>query len=62
MKNYRLSKASQDDLKQIKSYSRSIWGIKQTQKYLTAIENTLKMLVISPDFGKNKDELIAGII
>jgi len=61
MKNYRLSKASQDDLKQIKSYSYATWGIKRTQKYLTTIENTLETLVISPDLGKNRDELIAGL-
>jgi len=31
MQGYRLSKEAQDDLKEIKSHSRMVWGNKQTQ-------------------------------
>jgi plasmid stabilization system protein ParE len=44
MQNYRLSRAAQEDLWQIKSYSLATWGKKQTQNYLAAIETTLEKL------------------
>lgn len=61
MKNYRLSAASQDDLRKIKAYSIATWGEQQAREYLDAIEKTLERLVISPDLGKKRDELFLGL-
>ncbi len=61
MKNYRLSAASQDDLWKIKSYSRAMWGERQTRSYLAAIEAALEQLVTSPELGKKRDELIIAV-
>jgi toxin ParE1/3/4 len=61
MKNYRLSRAAQEDLREIKSYSLTTWGKKQTQNYLAAIETTLEKLTVSPDLGKSRDDLITGL-
>ena len=61
MQGYRLSKEAQDDLKEIKSYTRVTWGGKQTKEYLSEIKNSLEKLVISPELGKSRDELIEGV-
>jgi len=52
MQGYRLSKEAQDDLKEIKSYTRMTWGDKQAQEYLSDIKNGLETLVMSPELGK----------
>jgi toxin ParE1/3/4 len=61
MQNYRLSRAAQEDLWQIKSYSLTTWGKKQTQNYLATIESTLEKLTLSPKSGKNRDDLMVGL-
>jgi plasmid stabilization system protein ParE len=61
MKNYRLSAASKDDLWEIKQSSCAAWGKRQTRSYLAAIEAALERLVISPELGKKRDELIVGL-
>lgn len=61
MQGYRLSKEAQDDLKEIKSYTCLTWGNKQTKKYLSEIKNSLEKLVISPELGKLRDEIIEGV-
>jgi toxin ParE1/3/4 len=61
MQGYRLSKEAQDDLKEIKNYSRMTWGNKQTQEYLSEIKNSLEKLIISPELGKIRDEIIDGL-
>lgn len=61
MKGYRLSKEVQDDLKEIKSHSRVVWGNKQTQEYLSEIKNSLEKLIISPQLGKTRNEIIVGL-
>ncbi len=47
-------------MKEIKSYSRKIWGDQQTKKYLSEIKNGLETLAISPELGKTRDEIIDG--
>ena len=61
MKSYRLSRAAQEDLHEIKRYSLTTWGKKQTQDYLAAIETSLEKLTVSPDLGKNRNDLIPGL-
>ena len=61
MTNYRLSRAAQEDLWQIKQYSLTAWGKLQTQKYLDDIEAILETLTISPEMGKKRDDLIIGL-
>ena len=61
MQGYRLSKEAQDDLKEIKNYSRIAWGDKQTKEYLSEIKSCLEKLVISPELGKTRDEIIDGL-
>lgn len=61
MKSYRLSRAAQEDLHEIKRYSLTAWGKKQTQSYLAAIEASLGKLTVSPDLGKNRSDLISGL-
>ena len=61
MKNYRLSRAAQEDLWQIKQYSLTTWGKQNTQKYLDNIASILENLCLSPDIGKKRDDLIIGL-
>lgn len=61
MQNYRLSRAAQEDLWQIKSYSLITWGKKQTQNYLATIETTLEKLAFSPESGKKKRRFDCGL-
>jgi toxin ParE1/3/4 len=61
MKNYRLSRAAQEDLWQIKQYSLTAWGKQKTQKYLDNMESILENLCLSPDIGKKRDDLIIGL-
>ena len=61
MQGYKLSKEAQDDLKELKNYSRMTWGNKQTQEALSEIKNRLEKLIISPEFGKIRDEIIDGL-
>ena len=61
MQGYRLSKEAQDDLKEIKSYTRMTWGDKQTQEYLSDIKKGLETLVMSPELGKIRNEIFEGL-
>ncbi len=61
MQGYRLSKAAQDDLKEIKDHSRMVWGNTQTQEYLSEIKSVLEKLVTYPERGKIRDEIIDGL-
>lgn len=61
MKSYRLSRVSEYDLMQIKRYGQETWGAKRTSQYMKAIENVLETLLVSPELGKSRDELIAGL-
>ena len=61
MKNYRLSRAAQEDLWQIKQYSLAAWGKQNTQQYLDNIASILENLCLSPDIGKKRDDLIIGL-
>ena len=61
MQGYRLSKEAQDDLKEIKNHSHMVWGNKQTQEYLSEIKNGLEKLIISPELGKIRDEIVDGL-
>ena len=54
MQGYRLSKEAQDDLKEIKNYSRMVWGNKQTQEYLSEIKNSLRKADHFPGARQNK--------
>ena len=61
MQGYRLSKEAQDDLTKIKNYSRMNWGDQQTKEHLSEIKDSLEKLVISPELGKMRDEIIEGL-
>ena len=61
MKNYRLSPASQEDLRKIKAYSLTTWGKRQTQSYIADMKAALEQLVLSPDLGKKRDDLVVGL-
>lgn len=61
IKGYRLSKAAQDDLREIKDFTRITWGDKQAQCYLLEIKDCLETLVINPELGKSRDDVCIGI-
>lgn len=58
---YLLAKAAQDDLREIKGYTRINWGEKQAQLYLSQIRECLENLVINPELGKARDDIHQGL-
>jgi len=61
MQGYKLSKEAQDDLKAIKNYSRETWGDKQAKEYLSESQSGLEKLVISPELGKSRDDIMERV-
>lgn len=61
LKGYLLSKAAQDDLREIRAYTRSTWGENQAKTYLSTIKNGLDSLVTNPESGKVRDEIHVGL-
>lgn len=61
IKGYRLSKAAQDDLREIKNFTRITWGDKQAQCYLLEIKGCLETVALNPELGKSRDEVCGGL-
>jgi toxin ParE1/3/4 len=61
IKGYRLAKAAQDDLREIRDYTRISWGDKQARHYLSEIKECFETLVKNPELGKSRDEVREGL-
>ncbi|MEA1888878.1 MAG: type II toxin-antitoxin system RelE/ParE family toxin [Pseudomonadota bacterium] len=58
---YRLTPDAQEELIEIRRYTLDQWGKAQSQKYLSELRQTIKLLSETPTIGKKCDELGAGI-
>jgi toxin ParE1/3/4 len=61
IKGFLLAQASQNDLREIKSYKRVTWGDNQALDYLSEIRKALDNLVINPELGKPRNDICEGI-
>lgn len=57
MQGYRLSAAAQEDLREIKNYTRVTWGNVQMRKYLADLQSAMEQLAQSPGIGRTRNEL-----
>ena len=61
MRALRLSQQTQNHLNEIKIYTISKWGIKQSTKYLVELHQTSLLLSKNPQLGKKRFDLNEGI-
>ena len=57
MTGYRLTKDAQSDLIEIRRYTVQEWGAAQSQKYLSELRKTIRVLAETPSLGKAKPEV-----
>ena len=60
MKRFRLTPRASRDLDEIADYALAQWGEKQTERYLTAIEERLRWRADNPLLGRARDDLAGG--
>lgn len=61
MLNYRLTADAQSDLINIRNYTLERWGRQQSQKYLTEIRQTIRLLSETPAIGKQRPDVALDI-
>jgi toxin ParE1/3/4 len=54
---YQLSEAAQEDLREIKRYTRETWGTAQAKTYLLELMTTFTKLARRPKMGRLRDDL-----
>lgn len=54
MTRFRLSSDAQTDLINIRQYTMRNWGSKQSEKYVTELQQIIKLLSDSPEMGKKR--------
>lgn len=57
MSNYQLTTQAQQDLVQIRRFTREHWGAKQSADYLNNLRKTLQLLSDMPLMGRNCSDL-----
>ena len=57
MLTYRLTLDAQSDLIEIRRYTRKQWGIVQSQKYQTELQQTIRLLADTPALGKPRPDV-----
>jgi len=60
MPSYQFTDESKDDLIQIRQYTIKQWGVEQSQRYLSDLRNTLRMLADNPLLGRPRDDVAKG--
>lgn len=62
LRRYRLTPQAQEDLKNIRRYTRQHWGEQQAKDYLAQLRNALQSLLNNPNLGRHRaDDLREGI-
>lgn len=60
MPAYQLTSDAQSDLIEIRRYTLANWGIQQSQKYLSEMQQTMQLLAESPTLGKPRPDIESG--
>lgn len=61
MPGYRLTPDAQSDLVEIRRYTLKQWGSSQSQKYLSEIRQTIRLLAETPTLGKQRPDVASGV-
>ncbi len=61
MPGYRLTPDAQSDLVEIRRYTLKQWGSSQSQKYLSELRQTIRLLAETPTLGKQRPEVATGV-
>lgn len=61
MAHVRVSVEAEDDLDQTAAYTCATWGWRQTEKYLSKLEDCFDLLAGSPSIGRPCDSIRAGL-
>lgn len=62
MANYRLTPDAQSDLIDIRRYTVEQWGKAQSQKYLSELRQTIRLLAETPLLGKSRLDIGEGVL
>jgi len=54
MTQYRLTPDAESDLIEIRSFTNKQWGIAQSQKYLSVLRQTIRLLAETPSLGRSR--------
>jgi toxin ParE1/3/4 len=61
MPDYRLTSDAQADLIEIRLYTLKRWGNSQSQKYLSELRQTIRLLAETPSLGKCRPDVALGV-
>lgn len=59
---YRLTPDAQSDLIEIRRFTVQQWGPTQSQKYLSELRKTIRLLTETPSLGKSRPEVGANVL
>ena len=62
MPGYRLTPDAQSDLIEIHRFTLQQWGQAQSQKYLSELRKTIRLLSDTPSLGKSRPEVGANVL
>ncbi len=62
MTGYRLTQDAQSDLIEIRRYTLQQWGAAQSQKYLSELRKTIRLLAETPTLGKVRPEVGLNVL
>ena len=61
MPGYRLTPDAQSDLIEIRRYTLKQWGSSQSQKYVSELRQTIRLLAETPTLGKQRPDVASGV-
>lgn len=62
MPNFRLTPDAKSDLIEIRRFTIKQWGAAQSQKYLSELLQTIRLLAKTPALGKQRPEVASGVL
>jgi toxin ParE1/3/4 len=62
MTGYRLTQDAQSDLIEIRRYTLRQWGAAQSQKYLSELRKTIRLLAETPSLGRIRSEVGLNVL
>ncbi len=62
MPNFRLTPDAQSDLIEIRRFTIKQWSSAQSQKYLSELQQTIRLLAETPSLGKSRPDVGSNIL
>jgi len=61
MNHASVSAEAEADIDLIAAYSTEVWGCRQTDRYLSKLEDSFQLLSLNPSIGRTCDSIQAGL-